>query len=386
MKKIAMETSIINDDYTKYIYETFDIQNTEKTTVQIEYELKNLDGMDWNIGVIIGNSGSGKTSVLKQIGEIKTVTFDEQKPLISNFAPLAPNQVTNILTAVGLSSVPTWLRPFKYLSNGEQYRATIAYLIAFAKEKEIILIDEFTSLVDRDVAKAMSYALQKYARRENKRIILASCHFDILEWIMPDWICNLQNGGAFELCEYLRRGRPQIELQAYRATHDSWEIFKKHHYLTELNNKAFAHYLFSWNGKIIGINIVYPMPSGTLQNAYRSSRLVVLPDFQGLGIGYNISKFMGSIYKSAGKRYYTKTVHPALGNKRNASSEWRPTPDNGKVRTERNIKSNYIEHWKENNRVSYCHEYIGPALSGYEHLLLSLDELRQENQNTLFED
>ena len=62
----------------------------------------------------------------------------------------------------------------------------------------------------------MSFALQKYLRKHNKKIIVASCHYDILEWLMPDWICSPQNGGALKECDYLRQCRPKIELSVSR--------------------------------------------------------------------------------------------------------------------------------------------------------------------------
>ena len=388
MKKIELKSKIINDKYTEYVYEAFDIQNREETSVSISMNLGDYKTFDWNIGVILGGSGSGKTTILKKMGDVKKINFDAEKPLISNFNWLQPKDATLVLTSMGLSSVPTWLRPFHTLSNGEQYRATLAYLVASAKDDEVILVDEYTSVVDRDVAKAMSFALQKYIRRENKRIILASCHYDILEWLMPDWTCSPQKGGALERCDYRRHGRPKIELQVSRVEPDTWNLFKKHHYLTELNNKAYSHYLFEWEGKPIGINIISPLPSGSLKNAFRESRIVVLPDYQGLGIGYEISKITASIYKSDNRRYFTKTVHPALGEKRNQSCLWRPTPDNGKERKKRKKEFNYEHHWKHNSRPSYCHEYIGEALIGYEELLLPIEKMRykqeHKNQITLF--
>lgn len=384
MANIELKTKIINDKYTEYVYEAFDIQNREETSVSIPVNLAEAKKFDWNIGVILGGSGSGKTTILKNIGDVKKVNFDPEKPLISNFDWLEPKEATLVLTSMGLSSIPTWLRPFYTLSNGEQYRATLAYLVASAKDGEVILVDEYTSVVDRDVAKAMSFALQKYIRRENKRIILASCHYDILEWLMPDWSCSPQKGGALERCDYLRQGRPQITLQVSRVEAETWNFFKKHHYLTELNNKAYAHYLFEWNGKPVGINIISPLPSGSLKNAFRESRIVILPDYQGLGLGYKISKFTAQIYKSLGRRYFTKTVHPALGEKRNNSTEWRGTPDNGKERKKRKKEFNYEHHWKHNSRPSYCHEYIGESISGYEDLLLPINQMRTKKQLTLF--
>ncbi len=185
--KIELKSKIINDKYTDYVYESFDIQNREETSVSIPMSLGEAKNFNWNIGVILGGSGSGKTTILKQMGDVKKVNFDTERPLISNFDWLEPKDAALVLTSMGLSSVPTWLRPFHTLSNGEQYRATLAYLVASAKDGEVILVDEYTSVVDRDVAKAMSFALQKYIRRENKRIIVASCHYDILEWLMHAW-------------------------------------------------------------------------------------------------------------------------------------------------------------------------------------------------------
>ncbi len=189
MKYIERKNKIINDKYTEYVYEAFDIQNKEETTVKIPINFSECKTFDWNIGVIYGGSGTGKTTLLKEFGNLTTYEFDEEKPLISNFDWLEPKEATFLLSAMGLTSVPTWLRPYSLLSNGEQYRASLAYKVGKASEGDVILIDEFTSVVDRDVAKAMSNALQKYIRRTNKKIILASCHFDIMDWLQPDWTC-----------------------------------------------------------------------------------------------------------------------------------------------------------------------------------------------------
>jgi energy-coupling factor transporter ATP-binding protein EcfA2 len=382
MKTINLVSQIINDKYTEYVYDAFDIQDKDKTSVSIPYDLDNLGEFDWNIGVIVGGSGSGKTSILKTLGDLRSPSFKEDKALISNFDWLEPKDAALILTSIGLSSVPTWLRPFSKLSNGEQYRASLAYLISSSKDGEVVIIDEYTSVVDRDVAKAMSFALQKYIRRENKRIILASCHYDILEWLMPDWTCSPQKGGALERGEWLRQGRPAIELQVSRVKHKAWDIFKKHHYMSESSNKAFMYLMFEWNKKPIAIAVVGIQVGKGMGNAYRDSRIVVLPDYQGLGIGTFISNFLGGISKSKGYRYFAKTIHPALGEWRNGNSNtWRPTSYNGKERNDRK----YDTRWSElRRRKSYCHEYIGEAIDGYDNLLMPINHYRTKNQLTLF--
>jgi ABC-type lipoprotein export system ATPase subunit/GNAT superfamily N-acetyltransferase len=293
------------------VYEAFDIQNKINSNVTINANLE-LMPKNWNIGVVYGGSGTGKTTILKNYfkKELNTYKFDYNKSLISNFDWLEPEEATFLLSSMGLSSVPTWLRPFHTLSNGEQYRASLAYMVGKASNEEIILIDEYTSVVDRDVAKAMSNALQKYIRRTNKKIVLASCHFDIMDWLQPNWIYSPEKG-RLEIASS-RRQRPEIKLEIFRCRYEAWNIFKQHHYLTQELNKSAKCFLILFNDKPVSFMGILPMPSGTIQDAYRVSRLVVLPDFQGLGIGMKILNFFGSIYMKDKKSLYIKTSNPSL--------------------------------------------------------------------------
>lgn len=375
---IELKSKILNDKYTEYVYKTFDIQNQEETQTTIPCNLNQIDKFDWNIGVVYGNSGSGKTTILKSLGKLSDIKFNKDKPLISNFDWLEPSEASRLLSGIGLSSVPSWLRPFRLLSNGEQYRAELAYKIGKAKDGDVILIDEYTSVVDRDVAKAMSYALQKYIRKHNKKIVLSSCHYDIMEWLMPDWTYSPQKGGALERGDCRRRNRPNIKLQVSRVEHDTWNIFKNHHYLTEEVNKAGKFFLFTWNDKPVAMNVVMPMPSGYFENGVRASRLVVLPDFQGLGLGIKCSEFIAGIYRNANYRYFTKTVHPALGLQRENSDDWKATAKNGKLQQQENHNNHLMQSWSIKSRPSFCHEYIGKSISGYDDLLLPTAELRYE--------
>ena len=372
MGKIKLKSEIRNDKYTEHIYNTFDIQDQNITEVEVSYNLGEAKAFDWNIGVIYGGSGSGKTTILKKMGQLSVSNFDHQKPLISNFDWLTPEEASMLLTSMGLSSVPTWLRPFHLLSNGEQYRADLAYKVAKANHNDVILIDEYTSVVDRDVAKAMSFSLQKYIRRSGKRIILASCHYDIMEWLMPDWTCSPQKGGALERGDWLRQGRPKIELQVSRVEYDAWNVFKKHHYLTEKAPKSCMFFLFEWCEKPVAIVACSKLPSGTVKGAYRLNRTVVLPDFQGMGIGSKVSEFICSALKG---RVYTKTVNPALGEYRSKSSKWRATSKNGKVLRGQN-KELGQNIWSTKKRASYCYEYVGEPNHNFDELLKPIKEMR----------
>lgn len=351
--KINLKHQIINDKYTEYIYEAFDIQNKEESNVIVEANLEHLP-KDWNIGVVYGGSGTGKTTILKNYfkKEMDKSYFDNSKSLISNFDWLEPKDATFLLSAMGLSSVPTWLRPFNTLSNGEQYRANLAYIVGSAKENEVILIDEYTSVVDRDVAKAMSNALQKYIRRTNKRIVLASCHFDIMEWLQPDWIYS-PSKGRLEIASQLRQ--PTIELSIFRCRYETWNLFKQHHYLTEDLNLASKSFVITWNDKPIAFIGVLPFPNGSFKNAFRITRLVILPDFQGLGIGLKILNYISSLYLTDNKTMYIRTSNPALYLGLQKNNDWFECGNSGKDRKGEVMFSNS----EKSNRIAYSFKYIG---------------------------
>lgn len=158
-----------------------------------------VEGDDWQIGLVVGPSGSGKTSIGKQLWpgvEIHDLYegWNNDLPIVDNIAPDADMTVpTGALSAVGLGDVPAWLRPFRALSNGEQYRAGLARLICDAPDK--VVVDEFTSVVDRQIAQIGAAAFAKSWRRtKGKQIVLLSCHYDVIEWLQPDWVYDTRTG------------------------------------------------------------------------------------------------------------------------------------------------------------------------------------------------
>jgi len=151
-----------------------------------------VEGMEWQIGLIVGPSGTGKTSIGKKLfggGKIIDLYdgWDSDIPIVEAIDPGGDfNSVTGSLANVGLGDVPSWLRPFKALSNGQQFRAGLARLISDAPDE--CIVDEFTSVIDRQIAKIGAMAFAKgWRRNKGKKIILLSCHYDIVEWLQPDW-------------------------------------------------------------------------------------------------------------------------------------------------------------------------------------------------------
>lgn len=204
MEKIELISEIVNDKFTEYVCNEYDIQNREKTITEIPLmDLNEIKDEKWNILIILGNSGSGKSTLLKQYGYNGIFEYDYSKSIVSQFPWLTEEEVCDLFCSVGLSSVPTWLRKPNELSNGEKARLDICAAIAKAKnDNNIIVIDEFTSVVNRDVAKSMSFALQRYIRKYNLKCILASCHFDLMDWLQPDFIFNLNKTNKDEEVEF----------------------------------------------------------------------------------------------------------------------------------------------------------------------------------------
>lgn len=197
IKKITLESKIENDNYTQYIYDNYDIQNRDKTVTEVpipsKEDMEAMNKDDWNILLICGKSGSGKSTILREIyGDVKPIEYDYSKCVISQFPRLTEEEVCDLLSSMGLASVPTWLRKPQELSNGERARLDIAKAI-YDANGGVVLLDEYTSVVNRAAAKSMSHALQRYARQKGLKIIIASCHFDIVEWLQPDYMFNLEH-------------------------------------------------------------------------------------------------------------------------------------------------------------------------------------------------
>ena len=222
------------------------------------------------------------------------------------------------------------------------------------------MIDEFTSVVDRNVAKSCSVSLSKYVARSGlKGIVLASCHYDIAEWLEPDWVFDCAVG---EFTDWGSLRRPEIKILLEPSTTEAWSFFSKHHYLTGDINRSARCWLARWEGEIVGFASAIAFPNGNMKNAWRGHRTVVLPEYQGLGIGARISDAVGEIFISQGCRYFSKSAHPNFGAYREKSPKWKPTSKNKKARADykagRKTKEDGHK-MRHVSRVCYSHEYIG---------------------------
>ena len=294
-----------------------------------DLEIDNVDlSGDWNIGVVVGPSGSGKTSIGRQIfGENKIYDYTQgwspDKPIIDDIAPNGDfNEVTAALANVGLGSVPSWLRPFRVLSNGEQFRAGLAKIVC--EKPDEIVIDEFTSVIDRQIARIGSQAFQKAWRRGNPKgkVVLLTPHYDILDWIQPDWVIDTKTK---TFVRGVLRQRPKINLDIWQVDRSYWKFYKPHYYLDLPEPVAAMHFIGTVDGELACHIVVAP---GFEVHGYRATRLVTMPEWQGAGVGSKFLNFIAQYHLDGngrgGHKYvtYFHTSHPQLCAYLRHSQKW----------------------------------------------------------------
>lgn len=282
---------------------------------------------EWSIGVIVGPSGSGKTSLGKIIfGDDKiydcTKGWHRDRPIIDDIAPQGDfNEVTGALANVGLGDVPAWLRPFHVLSNGEQFRAGLARLIC-EKPNEVV-VDEFTSVVDRQIARIGSKAFAKGWRRANKggKVVLLTPHYDIIDWVQPDWVFDTKT----KTFDRSPRQKPKIELKIYKTDGSYWRYFKPHYYLDLPMPIAASYFVGTVDGELACHIAVTPRFE---IGGYRATRLVTMPEWQGAGVGFRFLNWIAQYHLEGnglnGHKFpiYFHTSHPQLCNALRRSPLW----------------------------------------------------------------
>jgi ABC-type lipoprotein export system ATPase subunit/GNAT superfamily N-acetyltransferase len=349
--------------YLDEIKSKYDIKDYVESSVTIPELPK--DG----IVLIVGTSGSGKSTILKSLGEIKQPAVDNNLTVIDNFS--TPERGEELLLACGLRSIPTWFRSPDTLSNGEYHR----FEMALSLDQGLSTVDEFTSVVDRDTAKSLALSIRRHynQRGTDNPLYIASCHRDIIDWLDPDWVydTDLQKLDNRRLLHRLGR-RPSITLTIRSTGPHYWEMFRRHHYLDTRMSRSVHCYVGLIGDKPVAFHAAIHSTNRDIHSYWRGHRTVVLPEFQGMGIGTAFSDAIAQIYVDRGLRYFSKTAHPSFGEHRENSPLWRATSTNrksrkgsyllkdGTVRAMPGYGGNAQIALRDADRICYSHEYIGP--------------------------
>ena len=349
----------------------FDVPPTEASTLTWEVDLP-LEDDPWHVGLIVGPSGSGKTTIARHLWPdqvARRFEWPTDRAVVDAFPPgLGVKEVVALLSSVGFSSPPAWLRPFGVLSNGEQFRATVARRLA--EDDGLTVIDEFTSVVDRTVAQIGSCAIATAVRKRGRRFIAVSCHYDIEDWLQPDWTYQ-PHTGAFTWRSV--QPRPGITLDVVRCDRSAWRLFGPHHYLSESLAPSAVCFAGLWDDHPVVFLAVLPFPHPSYRNAYRAHRLVTLPDYQGVGLGNRFCDHLAGVYHSLGRPFFVTTGHPARVGTLSRNPRWAmtraasTTTGTGDAGVGRHMR-------RASSRLTSGFRYVGPAVTSP-----LADELRTPN-------
>ena len=342
---IVRETDLSRSIRCQQLETIFDVPPQEKCRLEWKGDLP-IEDNDWNIGLIVGPSGCGKSTIAK---EIFKNTYHPKfkwvgKSVVDDFKKGLPvEDIIHACSSVGFKTIPAWLRPYGVLSTGEQFRVEIARRLLELPDP--IVVDEFTSVVDRQVAKIGAYAIQKYIRKNNRQFVGVTCHYDVADWLMPDWIFDPST------MEYKPRGslwpdlkRPKIEIEVRKVPWDTWHIFSSFHYLTNSLHRSAQCFGLFINDQIVSFAGVLHVPNRYKrgQNIKRVSRGVTLPDWQGLGLVFILNETLAKAYKALGFRLRLYPNHPPLVRSMQRMKDWRQTKKVGFVqKTKRGEDAKY---------------------------------------------
>jgi len=282
----------------------------------------------WNVGLIVGASGSGKTTLAHEMFGADCFDFeiDPKIPVIDQFPESwSYDDCQKSLNGIGLSQVPCWIRPVNTLSNGQTARAIAALQLA---RNEDFVVDEWTSVVDRTVAKSMSLSLGKHARKVDRKIVAVSCHYDVLEWLNPDWVidCNKQKYIDRRLLWQNYKRKEKLEFNIRPVKRDTWRFFSKYHYLSENLPGGLVRYFGMFHGKDqIGF-ICYAnyTPKRKHQRRFKmhSNRVVIHPDYVGMGLGMKLVNATSKYMHDSGFEVYAKLSAKPLVRAREKDPRW----------------------------------------------------------------
>lgn len=343
----------------------FDVPENKRALVEFHFDVP-LDARPWQVGLVVGPSGAGKSSVARHLfGAAMVDGYDwpADKSVVDGFGALPIAEIVGAMSSVGFASPPAWLKPFRVLSNGERFRVTLAR--ALMDERPLVVLDEFSSVVDRQVAQIGSHATAKAVRaRPRKQFVAVTCHDDVLDWLQPDWVLE-PHVGLFTWRSLQRR--PSVDIEIVRASSAAWRWFAPHHYLSAELHPASRCFVGLVGGRPAAFAALLHMPHPKAKDIFRLHRLVVMPDFQGLGLGaHSFTGQIGALCRSVGVRMSVTTSHPALMRAWAKSPRWKMTAapalgtkHGGAARNATIAKMN--QHGSSRRRVA-SFQYVGPSL------------------------
>jgi len=286
--EIKKEFTVTPDQEAHLIAEAFGIESGYNNQVL------NLELPDTlpQITYITGESGCGKSTLMKELGFTGNIREEKlpNKPLFKWGDNI--KESLKLMSLVGLSDAIHFVSYYNQLSDSQQYRAKLYYLLLNGEDK--IYLDEFLSTLDRETAKSVSYLFQKVIRKLGKKAVLATAHSDLGDYLMPDLIIKGKSfPSRWKVVEkdYNKDTNPFIE--DIKITHEDKDWYREAslgelHYKGKYTGGVKDYIAAYYQDKLVGLLIAtYRMWDG----GRRISRLVVHPSYRSLGIGSYLTEY-----------------------------------------------------------------------------------------------
>lgn len=418
----------------------FDLPIADASRAHVRAQIPGLDE-PWEIGMIVGPSGSGKSAIARaayRANLVQPSRWPRDVAIVDAMGEGPIHRITHTLTCVGLGSPRTWVKPYAVLSNGEKFRCDLARALlrglpqgaqdtdasqsagmdtpspATAGEGRgggrsfeeptpgidggsvanlpLVVMDEYTSVVSRAIARVASAALSRAIRSRQipVRFVAVTCHEDVIPWLRPDWVLRMRPGQGegkgdsgseisnlksqisnfksetpdpdsfLGLLTWGRPERPRIDLDIRRVSRNLWPLFRRHHYLSGSLHHAAQCFAAYFENEPAAFCAALPFPHPR-RPGWREHRLVCLPDFQGIGIGTKLSETVAKMYVSTGRPYFSTTSHPGIIRHRASSPLWRIVRRPGMVSpvSRSELKRTGMAHACSIGRITASFEFIG---------------------------
>jgi len=354
---ILVSSPVKRSPRTRQLEAIFDCPPQQKVERRWQVDLP-IDDNRWQIGAITGPSGSGKSQIAQRLWPRQLAAKLEwtDQPAIEDFDhSLSIQQCAEACMAVGFNNLPSWLAPYAVLSQGEKFRVELARRLA--ESDGLVVFDEFTSVVNRQVARAASHAVQKFIRRSRPlRLVTVSCHDDILGWLQPDWVYNPATKHFARDCLWQR---PPQHCVVGPVNRSAWSMFAKFHYLSDTLHVSSRCYGLWLNGVLAAFCAVMRRPARRdADPLYTVHRVVVLPDYQGLGLAFHLLNTLGACHRGAGRRLTISTGHPGFIRSLDRSKQWRTAH---RPQFQRRCQQPGLTHIRRSARMTSSFKYIGPV-------------------------
>lgn len=338
---VELDCPIVEDFRTSQVAGMFDLPTNAGRRFAASVSIPDIVGpsSDWHVGAIVGPSGSGKSKVAAEAygpAFIERYDWPHDRAVVSALpAGQSIKTITRALGAVGFASPPDWLRPYHALSTGQRMRCDVAR--ALLTDAPVIAFDELGSTVDQPTRQHAAATIAKAVKDDAfplRRIVAVTCHYDVLASLRPCWVLDMADrtlARGWVQRERARRpdwfaGRPPLHFTVRRVTgrdkRRAWHALARHHYLNHTLHPASTTYAVHVGRQPVAL-------CATLQNIGRArqrrvSRLVVSPDYQGLGLGLRLLDAVADYETHARHlaRFSIRTSHPALIAALNRSPRW----------------------------------------------------------------